>query len=124
MQAICHLDIGYVLFGEDYKRGRLLVEMQREQKEAGIICTPELPDHLPYVLQLLAVHEDKERACEMAHVLVLPALEKMLQNFKKDGNVYRHVLTAAAHLLEKDYGKTEILPSYQPQLYRAEEAEL
>ncbi|MCK5105911.1 MAG: hypothetical protein KAR17_23975, partial [Cyclobacteriaceae bacterium] len=30
IQAICYLDIGYVIFGEDYKRGEFLVHMKQE----------------------------------------------------------------------------------------------
>ena len=28
IQAICYLDLGYVMFGEDYKRGEFLVNMK------------------------------------------------------------------------------------------------
>ncbi len=32
VNAVCHLDVGYQLFGEYYKRGALLVELSRVQK--------------------------------------------------------------------------------------------
>ena len=41
VQAVCYLDIGYLLFGEDYKRAQLLVNLQNEHKEAGIDCGSE-----------------------------------------------------------------------------------
>ena len=53
VQAICFLDIGYVLFGEDYKRGIFLVNIKKEQIKAGNDCGSELPDHLPNILTLL-----------------------------------------------------------------------
>ncbi|MDL1878882.1 tetratricopeptide repeat protein [Cytophagia bacterium CHB2] len=53
IQAICYLDLGFVLFGEDYKRGEFLVNMKREQALAGNHCGDELPDNLANVLNLL-----------------------------------------------------------------------
>jgi nitrate reductase assembly molybdenum cofactor insertion protein NarJ len=54
VQAITTLDIGYVLFGDDYKRGELLANLSREHREAGNDCGHELADHLPNVLRLMA----------------------------------------------------------------------
>ena len=39
VQAITTLDVGYVLFGDDYKRGELLVNLNREHREAANECT-------------------------------------------------------------------------------------
>ena len=33
IQAICYLDLGYVLYAEDYKRGEFLVQMKNEQRK-------------------------------------------------------------------------------------------
>ena len=35
VQAITTLDVGYVLFGDDYKRGELLVNLNNEHTKAG-----------------------------------------------------------------------------------------
>ena len=51
VQAITTLDIGFILFGEDYKRGQLLVHLNREHREAKNVCETELSDHLPNVLR-------------------------------------------------------------------------
>ena len=59
VQAITTLDIGFTLFGEDYKRGQLLVHLNREHREAGNICHTELSDHLPNVLRLLSKMKDE-----------------------------------------------------------------
>lgn len=110
IQAVCHLDIGYVLFGEDYKRGSFLVQIKREHEAYGNPYGPELPDYLPYVLSLLGTMSDRERADELVRLIVLPALEKMLQGFKKEGNVYRTVLEVVLRVLQEDYGQTESYP--------------
>lgn len=35
VQPICYLDLGYVIWGEDYKRGAFLLHMQQEQGESS-----------------------------------------------------------------------------------------
>ena len=61
VQAITTLDIGYVLFGEDYKRGALLAGLSAEHKKVSNDCGIELADHLPNVLRLLPKMEAGER---------------------------------------------------------------
>ena len=36
VQAATTLDVGYVMFGDDYKRGEMLVNLSREQRAAGV----------------------------------------------------------------------------------------
>ncbi len=99
VQAITSLDIGYILFGEDYKRGQLLVHLNQEHKQAGNNCHTELADHLPNVLRLIArIREDSLRD-EIATRLVMPALRKMMREFtpeklqKKDEIYKKHQKT-------------------------------
>lgn len=81
VQAITTLDIGYTLFGEDYKRGQLLVNLNREHREAGNECHAELSDHLPNVLRLLPKMKNEELCKEIALKLLIPAVEKMIGEF-------------------------------------------
>ena len=81
VQAITTLDIGFVLFGEDYKRGKLLAHLNEEHKKAGNSCHTELADHLPNLLRLLPKMEDEELQNEIATLLLLPAVEKMISEF-------------------------------------------
>ena len=60
VQSITTLDVGYVAFGDDYKRGELLVNLNREHEAVGVDCGSELPDHLPNVLRLMARWQDPE----------------------------------------------------------------
>jgi len=71
------LDIGFVLFGEDYKRGEFLVNMQRICREHNVDVGSELPDHLPTVLRLLHKLDASERK-ELTAKIVLPALQKIM----------------------------------------------
>ena len=36
VQSITTLGVGYVMFGDDYKRGEMLVNLNRELRDAGI----------------------------------------------------------------------------------------
>lgn len=81
IQAICYLDLGYVLFGEDYKRGEFLVNMKREHEKIGHDYGCELADNLPSVLQFMAISEDNTFINELAVRIVIPALEKMTKEF-------------------------------------------
>lgn len=127
VQAITTLDIGFTLFGEDFKRGQLLVNLNREHREAGNECYTELSDHLPNVLRLLPKMKDSEMRNEIALRLVIPALEKMIEEFnfkkieKKDEIykknlktiidysaqyrvIYQTLLQAVLTVMKKDFG--------------------
>jgi nitrate reductase assembly molybdenum cofactor insertion protein NarJ len=81
VQAITTLDIGFVLFGEDYKRGKLLVHLNEEHRRASNDCDTELSDHLPNLLRLLPRVADSETQTELVTLLIMPAIEKMIDEF-------------------------------------------
>ena len=94
VQAITTLDIGYVLFGDDYKRGQVLVHLNREHREAGNIITTELSDHLPNVLRLIPKLKNKELLDELVKKMIAPAVQKMIGEFdpekiKKKDVIYK-----------------------------------
>ncbi|MBI2379694.1 MAG: hypothetical protein HYV16_02925 [Gammaproteobacteria bacterium] len=126
VQALASLHLGYVLFGDAYQRGALLVGLGREQRAAGLAEGGELPDHLGQVLRLLGRLGDEELRREMAEDLLRPALRLVLREFepgrvaKKLENyhrrehallapgldmplVYGHALTALAAALARDF---------------------
>ena len=120
INAVCHLDVGYQLFGEDYKRGALLVELSRVQREAGAPVGTELADHLPVLLRLLPKMKDSEERTELVRRLILPAIEKMIASFPEaSANVYRSSLRVAASVLETDFGSRiefPVQPDYSAQI--------
>ena len=81
VQSITTLGVGYVMFGDDYKRGELLVNLNREHSEAGVDCGTELPDHLPTVLRLVARWSDPEIRDEFVEEILHPALRRMIEEF-------------------------------------------
>ncbi len=84
VQAVTTLDLGYLLFGDDYKRAELLVNLNREHHEVKNDCGNELPDHLPNVLNLLPLLSDLEMRKELVNLVVAPALIKILDDFKPE----------------------------------------
>lgn len=84
VQSVTTLDIGYVLFGDDYKRGELLANLNREHRQADNDCGSELGDHLPNLLRLISKLDDRELVVEMIEELLVPALAKMISEFEPD----------------------------------------
>ena len=81
VQAATTLDVGYILFGEDYKRGEILSHLNREHRLAQNECGQELADHLPNILRLLPRLKDRELLQELVSEILAPALQKMISEF-------------------------------------------
>jgi nitrate reductase assembly molybdenum cofactor insertion protein NarJ len=130
VQSITTLGVGYVMFGDDYKRGALLVNLSGEHLEAGIDCGSELPDHLPNVLRLMSRWQDRELVVEFVEEVLHPALERMTAEFApkrmeqrnalyrkhfktliassaERGSIFRRPLAALLAVLRKDFDLSE-----------------
>ena len=125
IQAVCCLEVGYVLFGEDYRRGIFLAQLKDEHRHAGHDCGIELADHISNVVALLGASDREDVRQDLAAVAI-PAVRSMLEGFGEDrirarieklkqqheaviqeelnyGNPYRFVLTALLRLLEAGF---------------------
>jgi nitrate reductase assembly molybdenum cofactor insertion protein NarJ len=134
VQAITTLSVGYLLFGDDYKRGELLANLNREHREAGVDCGRELSDHLPNVLRLMARWPDRALVTELVQEVVRPAVERMLAEFGPErmaqrdrlyakhfktliaasaerGTMFREPLAALAAVLDRDFERAEPKPA-------------
>lgn len=110
VNAACYLDIGYVLFGEESKRGQFLLNMKNEQLKAENDCGTEFADHLPNVLTLLPKIKDNIFREELVVSMLLPALKHMLENFRTDENIYKVLLKLLILALETDFRNSEFVP--------------
>ncbi|MCE7862949.1 MAG: hypothetical protein DYG99_05330 [Bacteroidetes bacterium CHB5] len=81
VQAITTLDVGYLLFGDDYKRAELLVNLIREHAKVGNDCGYELADHLPNIIRLTSHMQDEEIRQELIEKIICPGLKKMISEF-------------------------------------------
>ena len=127
VQAITTLDLGYLLFGDDYKRAELLVSLSKEHTQAGNDCGNELADHLPNVIRLLSQLNDDGVKLELVNKLICPGLTKMIKEFDprnltmknevyerhhntlielpvRYGTIYQKPLMMLLFLLQRDFG--------------------
>lgn len=92
VQAITTLSVGYIVFGDDYKRAELLVNLNREHRDVGLDCGTELSDHLPNVLRLLAKWQDRDLVVEFVEEILHPAISNMIHEFGADRILERNRL--------------------------------
>jgi nitrate reductase molybdenum cofactor assembly chaperone NarJ/NarW len=91
--------VGHITWGESYRRGAFMAELQRAQLDAGVDQHGELPDHILPILEYL----DRVAKPMTDLVNALPdALATMRKDLRKaePENPYLHVLAAAAAAVE------------------------
>lgn len=76
MNPACCLDVGWHLFGEEYKRGQFMANLRPVLREHGVDEGPDLPDYLPTLLRLLP-RLPMEEAEGLTRDCLLPALQKL-----------------------------------------------
>jgi nitrate reductase delta subunit len=133
LNATCHPYIGYHMFGEDYKRSALLLELKDRFREFGFDPGIELPDHVSVLLRFIAVCPDTELTTEIAREALVRTLEPMMLESEPEpveegegvpevfnlGDDYRRVLQALKLILSARYGMpAEILPIPLPEQER------
>ncbi len=100
------LEMGWHLYGEDYKRGAFLVQMRQMLRQLGIEEGSELPDYLPTLLRALArLHEGKAAIFSTSYLQ--PAITRMFAGFEEKETPYGHVVEDLLRSLEATYGPTE-----------------
>ena len=86
MQPLCYPYVGYHLFGESYKRGAFMAQLNEAYRLCGFPVEKELPDHISVILRYLALDSEK-RTEDFGWALVyeglMPALEKMTVALQK-----------------------------------------
>lgn len=112
MQPLCYPYVGYQLFGENYKRGAFMAQLNETYRLCGFSAGQELPDHVAVILHYLALDAEK-RSDDFGAALIddglLPALEKMIPALQKyPENPYAALALALQTLLlgqpEKELG--------------------
>jgi nitrate reductase delta subunit len=98
MQPVCYPYVGYHLFGESYKRGAFMAQLNEAYHTHNYSAGQELPDHLAVTLRFLGL-DATQRTGEFCQALlshgVQPALAKMLKVFSDDSeNPYAGLLSA------------------------------
>lgn len=98
MQPVCYPYVGYHLFGESYKRGAFMAQLNEAYHACEYSAGQELPDHLAVILRFLgldAIHRAGEFCQTLLNSGLMPALEKMLKVFSDNSeNPYFGLLSA------------------------------
>lgn len=102
LNPVCTLDIGYHLFGENYKRGELLAKLRETEAPFDLSQSNQLPDHLPVLLRLLTKLEDEELRLALIGEILIPALSKMLEALNHTDNPYRDLIDVISKALRNE----------------------
>lgn len=102
LSPVCALDIGYHLFGENYKRGVFLASLRETEAPFDLGQEHQLPDYLPVLLRLLPRLDDEELRASLISECMIPALEKMLKTLSEGDNPYRHLIATVNALLRSE----------------------
>ena len=102
LNPACALEVGYHLFGENYKRGELLANLRATEAPFELGQTQQLPDYLPVLLRLLPKLGDQELRSSLISECMVPAIEKMLKSFKETDNPYRFLLETVCATLQTE----------------------
>jgi len=108
LNPICALEIGYHLFGENYKRGEFLASLRETEAPFDLGQQNQLPDYLPILLRLLTRLKDEDLRSSLINECLIPALDKMLSSLKESDNPYRFLLGALRTTLQSE---VPIVPS-------------
>lgn len=100
----CFIFVGYLLFGEGFKRGKFLVRLKEKYREHGFSAGKELADHMAVMIRFLAeLDRDDELSRQITNDCLLPAMGQMIEGLDQDTdrpNPYSQVLLAAMTVLE------------------------
>lgn len=102
LNPVCALEIGYHLFGENYKRGEFLANLRETEAPFDLGQQHQLPDYLPVLLRLLTKLEHDELRSSLISECLVPALNKMLTSVKDTENPYRFLLDAVRTVLQTE----------------------
>jgi len=94
------LEVGWHLYGEDYKRGEFLATCRALLRQHGIPEAGELPDHLGSLLAFLAALPEDAR-CEFYESYLRPALASLVETLVARQSPYAGMLRALAWAAEQ-----------------------
>lgn len=111
LNPVCALEVGYHLFGENYKRGEFLANLRETEAPFELGQQNQLPDYLPVLLRLLDKLEDEELRESLIAECLIPAIDKMLAALKDSENPYRSLLEILRTTLQSEVPVTSVAAS-------------
>jgi nitrate reductase delta subunit len=113
LNPVCALEIGYHVFGENYKRGVLLAKLRETESPYGLGQDHQLPDYLPVLLRLLVRLEDVELRSALISEFMIPAVEKMVEALSRTQNPYADLMKVLSRALDLDVRQTSVATASQ-----------
>ena len=112
----CFPYVGYLLFGESFKRGEFLSKMIEKFREYNYtVESKELPDHVSVILKFLSTLDPSDQLARELHVDgLLPSFKHLQDSFKKNiekdqNNPYYYLIRSCNSVLNLMlYGEDEI----------------
>jgi nitrate reductase delta subunit len=126
LNPVCTLDIGYHLFGENYKRGVFLANLRETERLFDLGQAAQLPDYLPVLLRLLGKLEDADLRQALINDCLIPALRKMVEALVHAGSPYAGLVKSLDALMrleetpgsgERGSSLYEAVSAGSPELY-------
>jgi nitrate reductase delta subunit len=106
LQAVCYPYVGYHLFGDSYKRGMFMAQLNAGYRERAFSAENELPDHVGVILRFLALAPADDFSQALLHEGLIPALDMMAQAFgDQSDNPYAGVIRALLLMLRDPDGR-------------------
>ncbi len=102
LNAAACLEVGWHLYGEDYRRGQFLAQMRQCLMQHHIEESQELPDHLSHCLKAAAILNEADTH-RWVYEQLNPVIRKIRLQIGED-NPYRALLSALHGLLQHWYG--------------------
>ncbi|HSE97706.1 MAG TPA: nitrate reductase molybdenum cofactor assembly chaperone [Blastocatellia bacterium] len=100
LNPVCALEIGYHLFGENYKRGLFLANLRETESPYDLGQQHQLPDYLPVLLRLLVRLDDAELRSALITECMIPAIEKMVNALEEVDSPYADLLAVIEKTLK------------------------
>jgi nitrate reductase molybdenum cofactor assembly chaperone len=116
LNPVASLEIGYHLFGENYKRGLFLAQLRETEAQYALDEQRQLPDYLPVLLRLLTRLDDLELREDLIAECLLPAIRKMKTALGSKENLYAPPLRQTAG--RADAGRRQLVRHHLRRMQR------
>ncbi len=81
-----------------------MAKLKEDYRQHGVSCGNELPDHLPVVLRYLAARAPDEDTEDLITECVIPAVQRIEHELRRNQNPYAAVLQALSQVLARRAG--------------------
>jgi nitrate reductase assembly molybdenum cofactor insertion protein NarJ len=88
------LNLSHHLFADEWKRSAMLIELKALFQRHALDHGSELPDHLCWLLRLMALAPGDDELRELRAHLLVPALRALSERVREEANPYRPLLEA------------------------------